>query len=795
LSGIADAADSYFREVSSRGKPSQKEVDNQVLTPLQATFADIRTAREQGKIDDRQAKVRMKTAYTSFVDRNPGWSDQATDLYRVETGMEPTDTGWQLNNKLVVEQITKFGQTPEGALAVAQAQHMFPGNMESQGAHVRNKMVEKAHTDASIQASVAQAALRNANTENKKYKAEQEINAALPYVQIASRKIVDQLADVAEGIQSLQNPIDALKGVQLIDELLANIDSEIEILDINYGWSANAPEKLEAVREASTGSLVALRTMFKDVLGGDTGLPALKKAIESQDGVTLSQVIRDAGYYPRGTDAEVLNQIIELSGSDKKVNLSASPKEQRELWQKLMEGSDPETFNTARSITTKLSLAIDEAILNPQSLPAFVDGLNSLVNNSVVKAAESESIRNVVTNASTVVDSLVTAMDEEGFVMGGREAEDQFFSEQMLATVTEMAKLAETGDPSAAAFLDKTAKTQATITASQQNAVTKRLNGAQDSIQFSWDEKGNLTATASLAVSAYLKSIGLKPTVENIANYKKRSLDNANSGLFDQSYGESMIPSHLETASSLLNSSDIKGWRSSVAKGISFRKKFDNRRTLNTPSEPATPSKPVTTEGTKERTPNVFKSIVDVVFAEEGGYVDDKDDRGGKTKYGITQKTYPDLDIENLSRSDALELLRADFYIKPKIDRLPEPIQEIVFDGAVNTGQVRSIMHLQQAINNVTGKSIDVDGINGPDTQKAAKEAWAEAGEELIWEIARIRRDYYKEIAPQRKNIKYFRTNAGGKGGWVKRIEKYLPPDERWSEDEFGSILAEIQNT
>ena len=45
-----------------------------------------------------------------------------------------------------------------------------------------------------------------------------------------------------------------------------------------------------------------------------------------------------------------------------------------------------------------------------------------------------------------------------------------------------------------------------------------------------------------------------------------------------------------------------------------------------------------------------FNKIIEKVLEHEGGYVNDPTDLGGETKYGITKRFYPDVDIKNLTK-------------------------------------------------------------------------------------------------------------------------------------------------
>ena len=71
----------------------------------------------------------------------------------------------------------------------------------------------------------------------------------------------------------------------------------------------------------------------------------------------------------------------------------------------------------------------------------------------------------------------------------------------------------------------------------------------------------------------------------------------------------------------------------------------------------------------------------------EGGDSNDPDDNGGLTRYGISQRAYPDLDIKALTLDAAKELYRRDYWDKCGCDRMNDQRHaEIIFDIAVNMG-------------------------------------------------------------------------------------------------------------
>ena len=115
-----------------------------------------------------------------------------------------------------------------------------------------------------------------------------------------------------------------------------------------------------------------------------------------------------------------------------------------------------------------------------------------------------------------------------------------------------------------------------------------------------------------------------------------------------------------------------------------------------------------------------FDEIIEVVLKHEGGYVNDPDDPGGETKYGISKKAYPDEDIKELTVERAKELYKRDYWDRFKVDNLPDRIRHIYFDMCVNMGGGRATKILQEACNSKNSNKIDVDGGIGKDTIKAS---------------------------------------------------------------------------
>lgn len=81
-----------------------------------------------------------------------------------------------------------------------------------------------------------------------------------------------------------------------------------------------------------------------------------------------------------------------------------------------------------------------------------------------------------------------------------------------------------------------------------------------------------------------------------------------------------------------------------------------------------------------------FDKAFSILMEFEGGYVNDPTDKGGATKYGISQKSYPDENIASLTIERAKELYLRDYWGVAGCDDLTYPWDVVVFDTAVHVG-------------------------------------------------------------------------------------------------------------
>lgn len=91
----------------------------------------------------------------------------------------------------------------------------------------------------------------------------------------------------------------------------------------------------------------------------------------------------------------------------------------------------------------------------------------------------------------------------------------------------------------------------------------------------------------------------------------------------------------------------------------------------------------------------LFLKSIPWILKWEGGYVNDPHDRGGETKYGISKRKYPNLDIKNLTKEKAIELYEKDFWYNTIASKLKWPACLAAFNIAINSGSGRLSKYLQ----------------------------------------------------------------------------------------------------
>jgi len=154
-----------------------------------------------------------------------------------------------------------------------------------------------------------------------------------------------------------------------------------------------------------------------------------------------------------------------------------------------------------------------------------------------------------------------------------------------------------------------------------------------------------------------------------------------------------------------------------------------------------------------------YDDVFDRLIDHEGSYINDPSDPGGETRYGISKRSYPNLDIKALTREDARAIYKRDFWDRIRgdliISRGYDGVAFQLFDFAVNSGIETAIRAMQRAV------GVADDGHWGPASSTAAV-GHTEA--QLIMLLAAERLSFMTRL----KNWQHH-----GKG-WARRIAANL---------------------
>lgn len=168
----------------------------------------------------------------------------------------------------------------------------------------------------------------------------------------------------------------------------------------------------------------------------------------------------------------------------------------------------------------------------------------------------------------------------------------------------------------------------------------------------------------------------------------------------------------------------------------------------------------------------LFLKAVGFVLHHEGGYVNHPADPGGETNFGISKRAYPNVEIAGLTKEQAQEIYRADYWDRLGLDQLPAMVAIVVMDTAVNMGRRRAVQILQQGFNALPdGGHLAVDGRLGPLTRRAIA-AWCdEHPARMMAQALILRRISRYSVLARQKEKRVFLP------GWIARacdLDKYI---------------------
>ncbi len=150
-----------------------------------------------------------------------------------------------------------------------------------------------------------------------------------------------------------------------------------------------------------------------------------------------------------------------------------------------------------------------------------------------------------------------------------------------------------------------------------------------------------------------------------------------------------------------------------------------------------------------------FDKAIENTLKHEGGYVNDSSDNGGETNFGISSKSYPNIDIKNLTMDEAKYIYQRDYWNKLNADTIEsQSVANALFDTAVNMGVSTSAKLIQKIL------EVKEDGAIGKITLKKLNEV----DEKLLlseFKIEKIKR--YALLVKKRPANKKFLL------GWINR--------------------------
>lgn len=163
---------------------------------------------------------------------------------------------------------------------------------------------------------------------------------------------------------------------------------------------------------------------------------------------------------------------------------------------------------------------------------------------------------------------------------------------------------------------------------------------------------------------------------------------------------------------------------------------------------------------------STFDNAKAALLDAEGGYSDDPDDPGGETHWGVSKRSYPNLDIKNLTFEDACnKVYIPDFWNQYGISAInPQQVANKLFLAIINMNPQDAIKCLQRSLNAIsTNESFLVDGRLGGQTVKGINAC------QQMWLIDRFRIElskyYISVVDANQKELKYLK-------GWMRRALK-----------------------
>ena len=162
-----------------------------------------------------------------------------------------------------------------------------------------------------------------------------------------------------------------------------------------------------------------------------------------------------------------------------------------------------------------------------------------------------------------------------------------------------------------------------------------------------------------------------------------------------------------------------------------------------------------------------FDKIFDYLLKVEGGYTNDKHDKGGETTWGITKEEARDFgykgSMQDLTKDFAKNIYLKKYYLGNKLDKVVNDKTALsICDWAVNSGR-NGTKNVQVALNQINGSDLVVDGIIGNKTLEALNATDTGKFLEVYHNLQRI---YYKG------KVEVDKTQEDFLSGWLNRLQR-----------------------
>lgn len=154
-----------------------------------------------------------------------------------------------------------------------------------------------------------------------------------------------------------------------------------------------------------------------------------------------------------------------------------------------------------------------------------------------------------------------------------------------------------------------------------------------------------------------------------------------------------------------------------------------------------------------------YLTAIKHVLSWEGNYVNDPKDPGGETKYGITKRSYPQLNIKALTTEEAMQIYYTDYWIRNWFDKIDDQkIAGRLLDLSVNIGGPATIKIIQKIVD------VPIDGCMGHMTLAAINLAIEIDAEDLYKKLIKGAADYYRGLIVDNPSLQIYEK------GWLNRL-------------------------